>query len=1267
MAKLNWKAGATTLMLCAGMAIAAGGQQMPFPQPPQPPQPAAEATPDVAKFPVRHRNAVELAAQIGRLLGPEATEGVFASPASNEIIVRGDANTRSLVGQVVAKLDQPPPASARPALEAHSIKTEDQLRARRWAESFRGGPGERAAWDARTGQLIVFASAGVQAEVRQQFGGAANGPAPASRPSAPVALQQGVQLLTLSADDLHKRLQSLTGRPLAATWDAERRWLSFPVELGDGPAVQVWVDAAKRTAFVKGEPQAQDAWRKVIASMDRAAMGGDASRGGQATRVVAASGNRKGAIRRALAAVGATEQPGRVAGQFTAAQVEGEQPAPQGQPQAGQPQLGQPPQPGPMVMPGMPDGDSSLMGPVQVEFVEGLDIIVIRGADQDVARVMAIINQIERFSETTAPSIEVLPLKNVASVPMASLLERVYQQVLGPRSGAVSITPLGKPNSLLLIGRAENVQRAKELTAQLDQPMDAATRFEVFPLKNAVASDAKTLIDDYLAAEEEGEDETAGVLTPTARVVADFRSNSLVVSAAPRELAEIAEIIKRIDVAQSAAVDEVRVFALRNSLAAELAEVLRTAISQTGEQAAGEGETAARSASLRFVAIDADSRQRLESGIVTGVRIAADERANSLVVSAPADSMDLIAALIDQLDRSPDAVAELKVFTIANGDAVALVEMLRSLFGTEEDNDDAGGLGAASNSLVRLQLSVDERTNSIIAAGTQADLDVVYAVLTRLDGADTRQRINRVFRLNNAYAVGVAETLTAWLDSRSEAEQEAELAISPFEQIDREVIVVADEASNTLIISATPEYYDEIAELVRQLDERPPMVMMQVLIAEVRLNDTDEFGIELGLQDSLLFDRSLLTLNDFQTITTNTQNTGAGGAVVSVVEETIVNAPLSPGFNFNDVNNPLGNNGNATALANAGQVAAQGLVNFGVGRVNNSLGFGGFVLSASSNAVDMLLRALQENRRLEVLSRPQITMLDGQPGLISVGQNVQRIAGVSFDNVGRQTNNLEDIDVGIILEVTPRISPDGQVVMQVSATRSELGAEDEGTAVFVGQDGTVLRSPAINQIIAETTVMASSGQTIVLGGLLTKSSFEIHRQVPILADIPLLGDLFRFDSVSEERSELLIIMTPRVIRNEQDAEMIKQIESARMSWVLCDVVNLHGPSGLRSRCDEWGAAEAPEVFPTYVPTEGDVCPPATPLEATSQPMMQPHSMESAPLETQPLETQPMTVPSWTPSTLPPPPAGVSSSGVEPAGYMSPTRPPAVQRLPPVAP
>ena len=406
--------------------------------------------------------------------------------------------------------------------------------------------------------------------------------------------------------------------------------------------------------------------------------------------------------------------------------------------------------------------------------------------------------------------------------------------------------------------------------------------------------------------------------------------------------------------------------------------------------------------------------------------------------------------------------------------------------------------------------------------------------------------------------------------------------ISRIEQLEREIVVVPELGSNSLIVSATPDVYEEIAQIIADLDEQAPMVMIQVLIGEVALGDADEFGVELGLQDSVLFDRSALE-NEFitsQTITTQDQ-----GSVNTIQNDIIQSADLVPGFLFGNASVPLGNSGSDRAFDSAERVGVQGLSSFALERVSDAFGFGGFVLSASSNSVSLLLRALQESRRLEVLSRPQIMALDNQTGEAFVGQEVPYVTDSTLDPSGGRTNSITLVRVGLDLLVTPRISPDGLVVMDVTAQNSSLGPVNEGIPISIAPNGDAVRAPIINTILADTTVSAVSGQTVVLSGLLTKRDRALHRRVPLLADVPLIGDLFRFDLSSTERTELLIVLTPHVIRNRRDAELIKQVESARMSWCLADVVDLHGPAGLLSRDDAYGAAEAEAVYPQHVPGE----------------------------------------------------------------------------------
>jgi hypothetical protein len=132
------------------------------------------------------------------------------------------------------------------------------------------------------------------------------------------------------------------------------------------------------------------------------------------------------------------------------------------------------------------------------------------------------------------------------------------------------------------------------------------------------------------------------------------------------------------------------------------------------------------------------------------------------------------------------------------------------------------------------------------------------------------------------------------------------------------------------------------------------------------------------------------------------------------------------------------------------------------------------------------------------------------------------------------------------------------------------------------------------------------GQTVVFGGMLSTSNQMIQRRVPGISEIPLLGRLFRYDYTQNVRSELLIIMTPRVIRSEMDAESVKQLEASRMSWCLADVQKIHGDTGMRGRGDLWMDDETITIYPDddpagIKPQKGEVLPAPQPNGPTLAP------------------------------------------------------------------
>ena len=255
-----------------------------------------------------------------------------------------------------------------------------------------------------------------------------------------------------------------------------------------------------------------------------------------------------------------------------------------------------------------------------------------------------------------------------------------------------------------------------------------------------------------------------------------------------------------------------------------------------------------------------------------------------------------------------------------------------------------------------------------------------------------------------------------------------------------------------------------------------------------------------------------------------------------------------------------------------------------MGRTNSGLGYGGMVLSAANESVNIMIRALQDAGRINILSRPQIMTLDNQEAFIQVGSSIPRITNSTITQFGGSQNSTTDTDVGLILTLRPRVSPDGLIVMEISTEKSEVGPPEQGTPVAVGADGTAIFSPPIFKTTAQTVVSAHSGQTVVFAGLMTKSTSETQRAVPYLSDLPLIGPAFRFTSTTDERTELLIIMTPHVIDGDEDIDRINNIESERMSWALSDVIELHGDVGLRSSGRGYGSNGSTIIYPDSNPT-----------------------------------------------------------------------------------
>lgn len=902
----------------------------------------------------------------------------------------------------------------------------------------------------------------------------------------------------------------------------------------------IGIDTDRNELVVAADAGTQPAVEQLIRTIDAAG-----ATPGQTVRLISGEGDMSEVTRR-LETVLERMAAQRIVSNAQVAQLE---PPPQ-LPQQLPPQQ-QAPQQGPRA--GQQDEEMEipgLRGSVRLRYVPNVGWIVIAGDPRDIAVVQKIINELNRLVAGTLAQPHLRELQFVNSEAMAVLLNDVYAELMALRGGRVqaSIIPVVKPNAILVLANSGDLRIIDRLIGDLDRPVDPQTEFEVFRLKHATAATVATTLTGLYP---EQDPAPGAGLRVRVRAIPDARTNSIIVQASPRDLAEVALVIERIDRDASDAVSRMRIFTLKNATAVELAPLITEAVQSVLTAGPGAADGGAASRIIEFLSADGDPQNLVRSGILSDIRVTADARANTLIVTAPEQSMMLMGELIRHLDSPSPAVAQIKVFTLANADATAMLQLLTTLFAPPPGQ--AGiGVGEGEDAVSRLipvRFSADVRSNSVIAVGSEETLRVVEAVLLRLDETEDRDRRDVVLKLRNSPAADVAAAITTFIATKLQiAALDPQLITQAL--LERQVVVVPEIVSNSLLISVSSVHYDEVMRLVSDLDKAPPQVVIQVLIVEVDLQNTDEFGIELGFQDSILFDRGLLS--NVQTISTTT--TAPNG--VQTTTQEIISAERAPGFNFNNPAVPLGNN----AGARPSRVGSQGLSNFSLGRINGDLGFGGLVLSAQSESISALLRALAAHRRVNILSRPQIRTVDNQLAYIQVGQQVPVVSGVTTNAL---TGALQPVigapqQVGIILQVTPRITPEGMIIMETIANKSAIS----GQGVPIATDGTtggVIESPIFDLTEARAVIAVPDGQTVVLGGMITKNDNVLERKVPWVGDIPFVGRAFRYDSTVSRRTELLIFLTPRVIRNSADSEFIKVVESEKLHFLMEDAEAIHGP------------------------------------------------------------------------------------------------------------
>jgi len=593
--------------------------------------------------------------------------------------------------------------------------------------------------------------------------------------------------------------------------------------------------------------------------------------------------------------------------------------------------------------------------------------------------------------------------------------------------------------------------------AETETPSEAYVT-QLVPLRHLEAQAATALLQPLVS-----RDGLISAYTPT---------NSLIVVDSETNIARLVELIFALDVpGQERTVD---VIPLRHAYANDVATILREAIED--ESARGGGSAGGGTTSVPGVGTAATKAVGASGRGGSGVRVVPDERSNAVVVIGNMLEIRQAHALIAKLDRPlPKGTGRINVYYLQHADATEMVQVLADLVGTTTSTvprqilpgravtEGGGRFGSGSY-----------RT----ATGSQSLGDFGRSVTSR-QGSGALPGTGR-----SQSAPGVA----GGVQSAGSG--------GPAVEFESGVRVTADPATNSLVISAAPQDYATLREVIQQLDIPRRQVLVEAIIFEVSMNRARQLGIEM--QGGASVD-------------------GKGVAFGRVNFRNLT--PLTSAVSGNDLNALTSVSGLLGAL-----ISDQSII----------LSDGTKVPAGVA-----LISALEADTDVNVLSAPTILTTDNEEAEIVVGQNVPFVTSRSTNetNLANTFSQVDRRDVGITLRMTPQISEGDTVRLLIFQEVSALVPTSQVQVLQLGPTTTV-RS-------ATTSVVVKDSQTVAIGGLISDTLRASEQGVPYLSDIPVIGNLFKFDDKSKEKVNLIILLTPRILRNPSTLETLTDEERVR--------------------------------------------------------------------------------------------------------------------------
>ncbi len=482
-----------------------------------------------------------------------------------------------------------------------------------------------------------------------------------------------------------------------------------------------------------------------------------------------------------------------------------------------------------------------------------------------------------------------------------------------------------------------------------------------------------------------------------------------------------------------------------------------------------------------------DEMQKVLTPLVaqTSVLIA-HARSGILIITETLSNIQKLLAIIKALDVE-SREDDFAVIPLENASATALAKIFTTIY------QNTGGAKKTAEGAVGDSIKVVpyERVNALIIFANASEMGRVRNLITLLDTEVQRSEGNiHVYYLQNGTAVEMAKVLNVLPEKQAKQDEGNTGKVAA---ISKNVQVMADEETNSLIITATKDEYVVLEDVIRQLDIPRRMVYLEALIMEVDADKSLEVGVEWALGGS------------FSDATGTVVSGFSGEAGYEMLSGIVSDAPVLPS-------------------------------GYSAGILKQGIKIGGVTFPN----IAAIVKAVKTNSDVNVIATPQILTTDNKKAEISVGENVPFITSKNTNASNLDYTQYEYKDVATKLSITPHIN-------QANTLRLEILTE----VVRLKDAGD---TPTTFKRTATTTVILHDNDTVVIGGIIGQDATVKDWKIPILGDIPLLGWLFRTHSTTDRKTNMFIFITPHIVRNPADAISVTLKKETQIGERLPSVV-----------------------------------------------------------------------------------------------------------------